>query len=143
MISTLHYFEPKVSFLIVGPKNSLGCMYLSSKNRASFFRILVAFSSKISNFKMMGFFLLFFGFSANFFSFSLTSGLALVSLESDNVSYGLASPSEVTSFSFTVFSVLANSSSFFVASSFDLSASCSPFFSAASLSLSSSSSVGA
>jgi len=144
MISTLHFLEPKVSFLIVGPKNSLGCIYLSSRKRASFLRILVAFSSRISNFNTIGFFLLFLGFSANFFSFSLTSGLRLTSLVSDKVSYALVSPSDVKSFSLTVFSVLFNSSSFFSVSSFSFSASSSPFFSAASsLSFSSSSSVAA
>jgi len=145
MISTLCFLLPKVSFLIVGPKNSLGCMYLSSKKRASFLRIFVAFSSRISNLSTIGFFLVFFGFSANFFSFSLTSGLRLASLESglDKVSYGLPSPSDVTSLSFTVFSVLFNSSSFLSASScFSFSASSSPFFSTGSLSFSSSSSVG-
>ena len=148
MISTLHFLDPKVSFLIVGPKNSLGCMYLSSKKRASFLRIFVAFSSRISNFKTIGCFLLFFGFSANFFSFSLTSGLRFASLESDKVSYGdiggLLSPSDARSFSLTVASVLFNSSSFFsMSSSFFFSTSSSPLFSSPSLSFSSSSSVAA
>ena len=143
MISTLHFFEPKVSFFIVGPKNSLGCIYLSSKKRASFLRILVAFSSRMSNFNTIGFFLAFLGFSANFFSFSLTSGRRFASFESDRVSYGLDSPSDITSFSFTVCSVLLSSSSFFsFSSSLSLAASCSSFFSVASLSFSSSSSVG-